>query len=125
MPTMNFRRNIGLVLVSCALSVGVTPHSTATDAGLGLKNSTAPVSKTGLKMDPNLIANKQIKNFDLNGDAKLSVDEFLAPGVKLFKQQDRNKDGYLSKQEISEFTAGIIKQMATNKKKGVQSIVVE
>jgi CubicO group peptidase (beta-lactamase class C family) len=52
----------------------------------------------------NISVEQRFKNWDRNGDGKLTPDE--VPGANLFKMLDKNGDGVVTKEEASAFPAG-------------------
>ncbi|MBW2109206.1 MAG: EF-hand domain-containing protein [Deltaproteobacteria bacterium] len=41
-----------------------------------------------------------LKRLDTDKDGKLSYEEFMAPHIKRFREDDTNKDGFLTEEEI-------------------------
>lgn len=44
---------------------------------------------------------KHFERFDVNGDGKLTAAELNAVAAKMFSRRDRNKDGYLSRDDFA------------------------
>ncbi len=53
----------------------------------------------------------RISKMDADHDGKISRDEFAGPEKKRFSRIDTNGDGYLEKQEIERFAAGVSEKM--------------
>ena len=70
-----------------------------------------PARVAGPNLDASDIAARAIKQYDKNGDGKLTGDE-LSPGLKaLLKTADKDRDGALTQSEIADRMAVQVKSM--------------
>ena len=63
-----------------------------------------------------------MKQFDVNKDDVVSMDEFKAPQIKSLEQQftlmDKNKDGNVDRAELEQFAQEMRKRMEQMRQKG-------
>ena len=91
-----------LVAVICCIAL----------AGLVVGQDTRPKPKDDEKAAPRprFDAERFIKDFDKNGDGKLSKDEVPPDLRERFDELDLNKDGFLDKDELTKHAARIVRR---------------